>query len=556
MVPALLTVVADCYGNSDILKGLRAKHKFILFASPAEQPIDGWPGQTLIYGYTLAKSLYEHISISDTYINDHTSWSFTEFESKSDVWIEEWIEQSLASFFKHQIVLGAYGEALTEQLQSIKEPVFVYNGNHNLYMLVPSNSDVYTWSHEEISYRLDVKSTSFAVEIINSFLARKLQAYIWDFANVESIDHPVLGTALSITDIAMAVNNDWLTKDDIEAMFHPTKQLSTAEFMIYVSRTPHLYIDPQEFEQEYFRDYACRAASATIDQLFSRAKIHINREKLLAEIKYRNKSGGEAGPLEKVYNDLDADGMVQIPYLSRNKITARIFPAGGSFNPVNVSDEALLSSITSRFDGGVLLSFDFEQFEPAIINHVLELNIVGDIHSKAASALGCSRDIAKNLNNMIFYGSSNQSLAAAFLKQQIDIESVNQYLEMMSPIITKINAAMMLLARSYHTMGYIKNPFGRIVRPRDESGLFNNYIQSTASDIFVKACWNVFELLRDYNSVLFMHRFDSLYIDCHPDEPLELIGRISSIMKTGFEIPFGVKITAGTSLANLKPLNL
>lgn len=543
--PVPLTVVSDCYGNSKVLQALR-NHAFIHFISPAEFDPEESHGRVLIYGYVLAKQIYDTISINDSFINEDTHWSFNEFESPDDVFIEEWINEQLTEFFEYTSEPGKFGQALLDQLAHITDPVFVFVGNHEVYLLDWSNKTVYSWSEEEISYREDKSMHAHAAAITNHFLVNKIQVYAWSSENLRTLDHDLAGIIINITDVVYTWSGTWMDPAEVKSFFKTWRKLTTPEMMIYVSRVPHLWIKLDT------KDYMRRLQAGDLDQLYSRASIFFDRDNLLAKIKQRNQSGVDAKALEKVYSILDTDSMVRVPYNSRNKITGRMFPAGGDLNPITMSDPDLLASVKSRH-GGLIVKFDFEQFEPRIITHVCDLPIKGDIHQKAADVLAIDRPTAKTLNNMIMYGTGEEAFVREITAHKIGSAEVERYLQMMEPTVARIDYIRQVLLGQFREHGYFRNPFGRIIRPRSEAGVFNNYIQSTASEIFNEASWKVFKLLHDRKSELFMHRFDALYVDIHPNET-ELVELILNLLRTGLQIEFDVTVAAGKNLADLKVL--
>jgi hypothetical protein len=544
MLPKILTVVADCYGNSRKLQELR-KHPFILFASPSQ--IDGPPpGLTLVYGYALAKQLFENVSIGDYYIDDNTRWTFNEFESKDDVYIDEWIDTSLDTFFSYTPLEGKFDEDELKQQLDATDLVFLYIGNHELYLYDGGKSECISWTAEELSYRLDTTLDAFAARITNYLFSQKRAVYAWDPANLKTVDHTYDNIPIFIRDLAYASMDVWLMKRHVKEFVATKRELTTPEFMKYLAHMPEIYT---QIEQ---KDYLRRYMAGECEQLFSRAQIYFDRDKLLALIKQRNKAGADARVATKIYNELGSDGMVQIPYLSRNKVTGRLFPHHGIFNPITESDPEILACIASRHNGAVVV-FDYAAFEPTIIHHVTKVAATPDIHDRAAQVLITSRDNAKKLNNMILYGASAKALMAEMKAQEISPEASDRYLQMMTPTIKAIDEIDGILKQEYDRLGFIRNALGRIVRPRQRSGVFNNFVQSTASDLFNTASLHVFELLRDKKSELFMHKFDALYVDVHPDET-EVIEDIVSAMAGKTGVRFTVKVLAGRDLGNLRVL--
>lgn len=540
MTPKLCTIVSDKLGSSAVMKQLQTK-EFVNFISPVEYKDQG--EHTLIYGYALAKSMFENISIGDYRITDRIRWTFNEYESKDDVYVEEWINTTLAVFFKHERIDGSY--SFDEQFSNIELP-FVYNGNHELYLVDAKTSKCYSWHHEEIAYRTNKEPTQFMVDVINWFLSRKLVVYAFNGKNIDLANQSYDNIVLFVQDIIFSETNTWITKESVKSMLKPHK-LTTPEFMLYISRIPNIYT---HFDS---KDYISRFNSSIVEQLFSEAEIHFSVQNLLSEIKKENKAGGNPDQLEKIYSALNNDGNLAIPYLSRNKVTGRLFPLRSVVNPVTVSDSRILESISSRHEDGSIFVFDFKTFEPTILNHVCGLSISNDLHQLASEILDCPRDNAKKLNNMIFYGASSKSIADELNDLNAGSISIERYLTMMLPIIRGISSYRESLENEFEHKGYITTIFGRKVWAKNKSSLLNNAIQTTASEIFNDAALKLFELLNGKQSKLFMHRFDAFYTDIHPNET-SVVNEIADVMMNSLGIEFGVSISAGRNLNNLRSL--
>jgi hypothetical protein len=424
--------------------------------------------------------------------------------------------------------------------------VFLYNGNHELYLYDAGKNQCISWTHEELTYRLDTDPYAFAAKLTNYFFIKRRAVYGWDPFNLKTIEHHYNNILIFIRDLAFASTNIWLTKKMIKDLVKSERDITTPEFMKYLSHMPDIYTT---VEQE---DYLMRFVAGEVEQLYSNAKIFFLRDKLLAKIKQGNKSGADTRTASNIYNTLNSDDMVQIPYMSRDKITGRMFPRRGAFNPITETDQIVLTAIGSRHDGAIVM-FDFASFEPTIIEHVLKIPMTNDIHQRSADVLQTSRINAKKLNNMILYGASERALLVELKIHEISPASRDRYLQMMRPIINGVNEVDKLLKAEFTRQGFIRNALGRIVRPRSQNTVFNNFIQATASDLFNAASMHVFDLLREKQSKLFMHKFDAIYVDVHPKET-EIIEDIVNIMANKTGVLFTVKVFAGRDLGNLKIL--
>jgi len=350
-----------------------------------------------------------------------------------------------------------------------------------------------------------------------------------------------------VQDMIMQSTNTWMTKNSVKQILKPRK-LTSPDFMIYLSRMPNIY---GNFDTH---DYLRRYTSSLVEQLFSEAEIHISEQKLLEKIRHENTTGGNAADLEKLYSAINGSGYISVPYLSGNKVTGRLFPSKSVINPVTLSDEDILETITTRFDNGSIVVLDFKTFEPKIIGKIINYPISNDLHQLAADVLQCSRDAAKKVNNMIFYGSSVGSIAKELTSLGADSKVAERYLDMMFPIMQGISTYRLALEEEWARTGYITTIYGRRVWVKSKSAVLNNAIQAAATDIFNAVALRIFDYLRLRYSKLFMHRFDSYYIDVHPDET-EVVDEIADIMRDGLtDIEFDVSMQAGRNLNELRTL--
>ena len=503
----------------------------------------------MIYGYALAKELFEHISISDYYVNDTVQWTFNEFESRDDCHIDIWLQEVVDRFFAYTATVGVYGDRLPAQLSGIKS-CLLYAGNHEFYVYDKQHNTCYSWTHEEIEYRTDMKPEEFASSVIGILTSQDSTLCAWDPQNI-----PLPGVALSrlnvgswmyLRDLHYAKTGVWLTKSGVRGIFSKHKKLTTPEFLVYVASLNAT----DDFNRE---DYGLRLVAAAVEALYSSARICFDRCKLEALIKRRNKSGVDTKMLGEIHSALDSDNMVTVPYMSRNKVTGRMFSTGGCFNPITLADEEIKACIVSRHKGGSIVVFDFSTFEPTLMMKLLGRENGNDIHSVAAGVLCIDREDAKRVNNMLFYGAALASVNTELTTLGVSFDLVDRYLQMMAPIVDDISRAQFTLNTAYSYTGNIKNGFGRTIWPSKESALFSNAIQSTGSDIFNRASHSIFMMLHGKHSELFMHRFDAMYIDIHPDE-MDLVDKIVGLMSNVYGVSFKVSVGMGNNLAAIKAL--
>jgi len=251
--------------------------------------------------------------------------------------------------------------------------------------------------------------------------------------------------------------------------------------------------------------------------------------------------------------------LAKINYSSKRTITGRITSID-KYNPQNLSKtNEDRSMIISRFTGGKVYQFDYTSFEARISLYLsedeefIENYYDKDLHLETAMLIFDvfepteeQREIAKLVNHSVLYGAGEATILSKLQSLPNPIEKMIIVKEFLAPIFKK-SKELMELSEKY---GYIINKWGSIIKPEKSYAGFNNYIQSTASEIIVDKVIEIKELLINCRSQFMFQVHDSLVFDIHPEENY-LIEKIYKIMSYHRNMIFSVDYKSGSNFKDL-----
>lgn len=261
--------------------------------------------------------------------------------------------------------------------------------------------------------------------------------------------------------------------------------------------------------------------------------------------------------LDFLYRDYSK--LARINYSSKRTITGRI-TSNDRYNPQNLSksndDRAM---IISRFRNGQIYQFDFTSFEIRIALYLCEDEDFiqeyydKDIHAETAMIIfetidftDEQRAIAKDVNHAILYGAGEATILKRLEGLPYPHEKMFRVKQFLSPIFKKSKELMDLA----ENRGYLINKWGSIIKPEKSYAGFNNYIQSTASEIIVDKVIAIKSLLNGKRSQFMFQVHDSIVLDIHPEE-VELAQGIAKIMSYHKGMLFSVNYKSGSNYKDL-----
>ena len=250
--------------------------------------------------------------------------------------------------------------------------------------------------------------------------------------------------------------------------------------------------------------------------------------------------------------------LAKIRYSTKRTITGRITSVD-RYNPQNLSksnDERAM--IVSRFRGGQVYQSDFTSFESKIALYLTENDFFienyydKDLHAELAILIfGIDfteeqRNCAKLINHAIIYGAGDETVLSKFVGVENANEKLIEVKEFLSPII-EVSKKM---EKHFNDTGYLINKWGSIIKPNKSFAAFNNYIQSTASEIIIDKVIEIKKLLQEMKSQFMFQVHDSLVFDIHPDEVF-LVKEIIDCLSCANNMIFNVDVKRGNNYKDL-----
>ncbi len=251
--------------------------------------------------------------------------------------------------------------------------------------------------------------------------------------------------------------------------------------------------------------------------------------------------------------------LAKLNYSTKKTLTGRI-PCNDRYNPQNLSKEGEgRTKIISRFRSGRIYQFDYTSFEARIAiylsgnEYFIQDYYDKDIHSETALIIFETldfteeqREVAKLANMAIMYGASEATAIKILSKFPEPYDKLVKIKNFLAPIFDK---AKEMIDESNRN-GYLINKWGSIIRPEKDYAGFNNYLQSTASEIMVDKVFEIKNMLKGYKSEFMFQVHDSLVFDIHPDEE-DLVKNIAKTMSYNRGMLFTVNYKSGSNYRDL-----
>ncbi len=249
-----------------------------------------------------------------------------------------------------------------------------------------------------------------------------------------------------------------------------------------------------------------------------------------------------------------------INYSNKRAITNRIYNHDANFNIQTLPKQSnKRSQIVSRYKNGKIVVFDYVSFEARIAIYTtsdlvfIEKFKNQDLHDYTSKIIFNKQEVTKEerqvgklFNHAMLYGGGEERLKSII---QNDIGE-NSFELIYSKIMTELNPIIEqsdYINEQYKDFGYVINPYGTVIRPRKNYAAFNNFIQSTASEIVIEKLFQIKKYIQD-KKIHFMYQvFDSFVFDFNESE-LSKINEVSELLVHNNKINFPVEYKIGTSL--------
>tara|TARA_B100000963_G_C22601405_1_gene660398 strand:- start:331 stop:1962 length:1632 start_codon:yes stop_codon:yes gene_type:complete len=490
---------------------------------------------TLIVGWSKVKEMYPGQSIMNTKISENLFWTFslTEKEEKNKSDINSFLEYSIKKFFhKNLISYDAIvdGELRDFFLKNINKKIRSFIYFHNNVCYIHNDSDTYAISIPSIDF-VGKDSKKILTGLIN-----KVECTLFSYYNaVKYVYIDQLRNVMTTENIFWSKYSYYIEPKDFNKMFLGKDMYRHIPVLMKIIRDNH------EVTKDEFNSCLRQTVKDRTTSWLSTNKVYFDPS---FKVPDGVRSTWDNG---KKY--------LMLRYSDKRTITGRI-NCVDSFNPQMLpKDSNIRKQIVSRYNGGTIAVFDYKSFETRLSMYLsrdeefILSNMNSDLHYNTAKAMFGDieitknhRKIAKDVNHAILYGGGDK-LILSLISKVDNVDSEN-CLENVKSFLSPILNTSDYINNVYKELGYIINPFGTLIKPNKSYAAFNNYIQSTATEIVVDKiqelkCW-----IEKNNSSFMFQVHDSFVMDIHPND-MSSIEDIKSILSKYNDMVFNVDCSLG-----------
>ena len=492
---------------------------------------------TLIVGWKTVKSNFKSQNIIDKVIDSKFSWTYSKLENEkeSNEAVEKFINKSIKSWLPDDFVLfdpvfsnftltNFFKDEINNKeisyIYFYKEALYISNDNKNIIINIKSFPHIYP----------DYKS------IITGFI-NNLKVVALSYKNLSPfVNLEKLNCIYTFENIRWARYKHEVTVD----YFALIPGFAINKYIPFImSKVTEIDLGADEKKS------------------ITRACVRDKMTEWLCEqdINFRNDFQKQG----MVFTYKGTNKLFKVDYSNKRSLTGRIVPTG-KYNPQNLpkkTDER--AQIISRFEKGKIVVFDYTSFEARIALYFCgdeifaEKYMKSDLHYETAVIMYGRKEIskeerefAKMINHSILYGAGKATVIEkiSYIGDPEQVYyNVQQFL---APLLKKSKE----ITSRFNKFGYVVNDWGTIVYTNKKHAAFNNYIQSTATEILIDKLHDIREFLSNYNSKFLFQVHDSLVFDICYDEKDIIRGLAKLLMKHEGKF-FSISYSNGFDYKNL-----
>ena len=303
-----------------------------------------------------------------------------------------------------------------------------------------------------------------------------------------------------------------------------------------------------------------------IQQYVSKFSLNVNKNSIkyiddvTKAFSYIESSGLKVDP-DYVLNynpvHLTKDNMVYTQY---NLMTSTLRPSnryGGVNYAALKKDTGERKAFISRFEGGELISCDFEAYHPRLLMDIIyqmKLNSTANVKEMQwmKDFYGSGLDFYTWIGNQIGIDDRNevktlifQNLYGGIRSELLDIQyfkEIQHLTDLLSETMVKNKA---IFTHSYHIQFGIER-----LEPITPAKVLNYYIQAYETERNIRKILKIKEKLEGKHTKLILYTYDAFVFDVHPTEKQYLYSDIIPLLRGGFG-RYEVKTTTGKNYDEL-----
>jgi hypothetical protein len=490
---------------------------------------------TLILGWNTVKEMYPKQSILSSKIEDNLFWTFSlnEKEEKSKSDIKSFLEYSIKKFFyKKPISYDAIidGELKEFLFKNINKEVRSFIYFHKNVCYIHNESDTYTISIPSLNF-VGKDSKKILTGLIN-----KIECTLFSYYNsVKYVYIDQLRDVMTTENIFWSKYSHYIEPKDFNKIFLGKNMYRYIPILMKIIRSNH------KVTKDELNSCMRQTVKDKTTSWLSTNKIYFNAN-------FKVPDG-----VRSTWDD--GKKYLMLRYSDKRTITGRI-NCVDSFNPQMLpKDSDIRNQIISRYEGGNIIVFDYKSFETRLSMYLsrdeefILKNMNSDLHYNTAKAMFGDveitkkhRKVAKDVNHAILYGGGDKLIKNIISKiENYDEDTcLNNVKAFLSPILTTSE----YINNVYKELGYIINPFGTLIKPNKSYAAFNNYVQSTATEIVVDKIQELKLWIKNSKSSFMFQVHDSFVMDIHPDD-INSIGQITNILSKYNDMVFDIDFSSG-----------
>lgn len=484
---------------------------------------------TIIIGWSNVKQLFPNQNILNKEIKNNLTWTFSKNEEVDDIQIQNdisnFFRSSVLNWLPSNFILYDYSlsnmdiqEFFDKNIdKEDKISIFFYEGA--MYMC-----------QNDKNYIINIKDLLFFDESYKKIITNILNTYnvlVFSYKNIEDyVCFDELNNIKSL-EILRWVKYKTETKDNYFSIFPGFNSNKYSAFIMNL--LPDIVLNTEDESLDYIR--SCFREKIT--RWMSSMYISFSDDFKNSKMNFLYRRGCK---------------LAKVNYSNKKTITGRIV-TNDVYSPQNLQrDSDDRKYIKSQFENGKIFVFDYESFEARIALYVskdvefIKKNYNKDMHLETAKIIFNKdliqeeeRNIAKIVNHSILYGASQKTIFERLSFSNNPESLYYKVVEYLGPILLSIDR----INKFYKEKSYIVNAWDSIVIPEKDHAVFNNYIQSSATEIIIDKTYEIKQLLKDKKSKFLFQVHDSMIFDIHPEEMYleqEIKNTLSIVKKMFFPI--------------------